>query len=412
MPHHHWIPSSYLSRFSENPKLGRRARLAIFDKKQNKYFYANAGDIAKKSKYYTLTAKELPDPDVLEKSWAGYEGNLPSSLDKLIDGSIDAIEWLHTIIPFVAGLFVRGPDFEARMKIRGKDVLESPEFMKYISADNTNWQRESEFQRIMGILTAAKWVVCEKMGPGPFITNDKGWCPVPVSLDLVPAIAVPLDTKHLLHIYPQKIGPIIYSKEGKWKPIIQYQKITPESDAIFYGMINAFSEYFVIGPTELSLNVMSKTKTPWSKSNEEYDIWTLGFSNLHEMTAHELLWHRISSAMTRSPNEEGPWDFAIELDRLIKLKRWIPRSITIPFGNPILPPSIIRDGNIIFACLYEVPGITSKRSSGQESFRINYNPELIRFLFPYSLFPSEMKARGLSRPKGWPDIFGHSWLHE
>lgn len=89
---------------------------------------------------------------------------------------------------------------------------------------------------------------------------------------------------------------------------------------------------------------------------EPYDI---KFPDSSVLRAHEFLWHHLVSALKYGPtSKEAIWDFELNFE---EIKRdWNP-GIIFPANVPAFPPGLVRDQDIIIACMYEIPGVTSER---------------------------------------------------
>jgi len=107
----HYLPAAYVGRFSAATNGGLRdRRLIINDRRAPAPFAHTAQKVAFQAGLY-----DLPEPD---SGWLGehidlwgYESGLPQALDQIATSPIlDAVVWMECLIPFVAGLFSRGPD--------------------------------------------------------------------------------------------------------------------------------------------------------------------------------------------------------------------------------------------------------------------------------------------------------------
>ena len=140
----HYLPATYLACFSTEDKPERRTRLlAGGDKKDKNIFTSPASKVCGINDLYTL--KNYPDnPELIDSMWSFYEKGLALAIDQLITGTIPAITWANTLIPFVTSLLVRGPDFNKRFEGRIKNLG----INRTISPDNTNFARLLENQRL------------------------------------------------------------------------------------------------------------------------------------------------------------------------------------------------------------------------------------------------------------------------
>lgn len=117
MPFDHYIPASYLGRFSsEEDRPRRRRRLWIADQQQGRVLWQAAETICGARDFYSVSSSL--DPRLIDKMWTSYEPDLNRALDRLITGQLDAAQWLKTLVRFVAALLVRGPDFDVRFNAR------------------------------------------------------------------------------------------------------------------------------------------------------------------------------------------------------------------------------------------------------------------------------------------------------
>ena len=94
----------------------------------------------------------------MDSVWGGYESRFAVALDGLISGSLDAAIWLRVLVPFVAGVLVRGPDFNHRFTRRTQGFQFTPD------KDNINSVRLLELQRLLAPVLAARWQVFKTNG--------------------------------------------------------------------------------------------------------------------------------------------------------------------------------------------------------------------------------------------------------
>lgn len=167
----HYLPATYIGLFSSQDTLPRRNRLVYAgDRKQDKIIKAPAGKLARVKDFYGLR-EEGVDPSLIDDVWAEYESNLAGALDNLINGTVDGLTWARTLVPFVACLLVRGPDFNVRFDRRINELgIET-------SDEQTNMARIFELQRLLGPVAVADWIMSNVHGEGDLITNDLGFAP-------------------------------------------------------------------------------------------------------------------------------------------------------------------------------------------------------------------------------------------
>jgi hypothetical protein len=122
----HYLPAAFLARFSYEKSMPmRNRRVWVLRAGQTRAHPQRAEKVGFVNNLYYLRSPGFSSPDIVDETWQGYEQRLGDALDILLDRSvpsIDAETWLRVLVPFVAGLFVRGPEF--------KKQYESGEMMK------------------------------------------------------------------------------------------------------------------------------------------------------------------------------------------------------------------------------------------------------------------------------------------
>jgi hypothetical protein len=85
----------------------------------DRVFPARASEVARRRGLSLLEEPLIPggqgwDPKLIDSSLGAYERGLPGAIDALIQDELeplDPVVWLAKLVPFVAGLFVRGEEF-------------------------------------------------------------------------------------------------------------------------------------------------------------------------------------------------------------------------------------------------------------------------------------------------------------
>jgi len=114
----HYLPASYLGGFSLQSQGKLRERpVCVLRRNDGGPFVTKAEGIGWKRGLDI----EPDDPTrdgfkSFEEVWGSYESLLPEAICELVGsaGSMAAELWLLALVPFVGGLFARGPDFERR----------------------------------------------------------------------------------------------------------------------------------------------------------------------------------------------------------------------------------------------------------------------------------------------------------
>ena len=138
----HYLPASFIGRFSNEKKGSLRERTVwVLEKGTSRSVERKAEDIGYLFNFYLLNGTQAIPDSSIDDIWGAYEKKLNSALTALSDfrqKSIDANTWLRVLVPFVAGLFVRGPEFVDRFNERAviKGVYQS-------GFGDENWRKDN-----------------------------------------------------------------------------------------------------------------------------------------------------------------------------------------------------------------------------------------------------------------------------
>ncbi len=342
----HYLPATYLASFSSENTLPRRDRmLVVGDLQKGRSFRSKAGNIAAEQNFYTIPAK-TGDPRIIDKVWGDYEAGFSNALEALIGGTIDAITWARVIIPFVAGILVRGPDFNQRFGFRLKGLRLSK------GRENTNIARLLELQRLFAPVIAARWQVLAAQGEEDIITNDIGFVAFENMNSAELGISIPLTRHNVLTLIPRRARPIVIVKENNWYPIIEYSNLSPDDHNHLNSTLVANARRFIFGSNETAISSFFGNKYETRLVPEPGE---LGFISGPLAVLHEFTWHRLVSVLSKSPLSQDAWSFAFDWQAISN--GWAP-PIYFPDNLPEFPPSLKRDGDMITVSLYDVPGFT------------------------------------------------------
>lgn len=348
MPLHHYLPASFLASFSSNISTDepRNRPLWAGDKQQNRVFRAPASRLGAEKNLYTIVASGH-DPQIVDDTWSGYEGGLSNAIEELLTCDVDAGTWARVLVPFVACMLVRGPDFADRFGRRlvslGIDDIDGG----YTPAANANVARLLELQRLLGPVAVAKWVVVRFPEDGSLLTNDLGCAQFVNHARAEGGMAIPLGPSYALTIVPRTEGRVAVARSGEWFPDIEYVDAPPGDRESLNQAVSAAAQRFIFGPDEEFVDGWLQTATPAPSPPEPGQ---LGFIGGTLALAHEFTWHRLAPALERDPSDGDPWDF--QLDREKVVRSWSPR----PFFEPSLPESSLalrREGASIIAEFYD-----------------------------------------------------------
>jgi hypothetical protein len=130
---HHYVPRCYLKGFSV-PRKGK-PQVHVFDKVLRKAFATAIDNVALERDFNTVKVDGL-EPDAFEKAMASFEGELASSLERIIAAqSLENMDDRATLLNFITFLALRNPrqremmrDFHERVAKRIMNVaLATPE---------------------------------------------------------------------------------------------------------------------------------------------------------------------------------------------------------------------------------------------------------------------------------------------
>jgi tetratricopeptide (TPR) repeat protein len=325
MPKHHYLPATFLANFSLDTEKQPRRKSVIFqgDKKTKEIKEVTAESVGKINNLYTLLDYKK-DPETIDKIWKDYEYKLNITIPRLIVGhDLDAKTWIRFLVPFVACMLVRGPDFNIRFENRIKSILGEYYSEEFNNKDNTNGARVLELQRLLFPVAAAKWIVINTQGLEPLLTNDLGYCPFihPQTIDY--GMAIPLNVNHVLAISPRKNGEIIRFYGGKWRPIIHYRAGSFGNHEDLNRSIVSMAQRFVFSPTR---ELLEKYLPQFQNHPRPIEPEQLGFIDGYHSRAYEFTWHRLAIFLEENINNDESGDgFPLKWD--LYINGWNPPVI-------------------------------------------------------------------------------------
>jgi tetratricopeptide (TPR) repeat protein len=343
MPLQHYLPAVYLAGFSNQSTTPSRERnIFVGDKQTGKIFQSKASNVGCVNNLYTLIDQSKDGNSIdIDMIWSKYETRLEKAFEDLIGRSSNANDWSCILVPFATCLLVRGPDFIHRFNSRflGMNLP--------ISADNANRARILELQRLLGPISAAKWIVMKTRGDGLLFTNDLGYCPFRTPEDKEIGLAIPINPHFILGIIPKKERVVINYREGNWYPLIKYVTLNPGNHIHFCYEIAKFAQRFIFGPDKLTIKkYLNEERAPlFAVEFSQKDI-----INPRMARAHEFTWHRLVSTLGKTPETPDIDEFKIDWDFLAK--GWAP-PVFFADNLPEFPPSLHRIGSSIKISFYD-----------------------------------------------------------
>jgi tetratricopeptide (TPR) repeat protein len=343
---HHYLPATYLALFSSNKTTlpMRKRPLFVGDKRTGRIREAPAANLGAINNLYTLI-NDSTHPEQVDQTWSDYEQRLPQAIQNLIADHVDAETWLRILVPFVACMLVRGPDFDLRFTRRLRALGLGPTGTP-VTPDNTNGARLFELQRLLGPVAAAKWIVVSIQG-GPLLTSDLAYTPFVHPRSGDSGMAIPLGQSHVLAIVPQQGRTVLMARGNKWIPVIHRVRAAAHEQTGLNKAIAANAQRFLFGPNAETISAfLLAGHTPGLPPEPEQ----LGFISGPLAVAHEFTWHRLVSAIAKPPSDLKQWDFA--LDWKTVAAGWHP---PVFFAMNLLefPPALHRKGPRISVRFYD-----------------------------------------------------------
>jgi hypothetical protein len=297
MPLQHYLPATFLAHFSMETSGARRDRvLAAGDKLIGNAFSAKASRLAGENDLYTLTSSQL-DPLIVDRSLSGYEANLSTAIDQLIQRDLTTMAWATTLVPFIAGLLVRGPDFNARFDTRITQLG-----IKTLP-DNTNIARLMEFQRLLAPVAAAQWIVLAIQSDDPMITSDIGHAPFANPELHHFGMAVPIGLSHILVVMPTARRTLAIGVGGSWYPTIDYSFSSGQNHVELNRVLATRARRFIFGPDPSIINSYLR----YHGNAPPLEPAQMGFIDGFYAMLHDLDWHRLISALGIPPKSDGQY---------------------------------------------------------------------------------------------------------
>jgi hypothetical protein len=342
MPRHHYLPAVYLGNFSSESKTKLRSRhLFVKDLSNDRIFYTKIENIGCIKNIYT---------EIVDSIWAVYETDLHKAIQCLINGTLNATTWARILVPFVAGILVRGPEFDARFNKRIEWLKDIP-----LAENNTNGARIMELQRLLAPMLAANWIVMKKRGKENFIINDNGYIPYRDGPSGQTGYAIPLTQDYILGFLPNLIKPIAYKENNIWLPVIHYVNLDINNHVGFNESSVQFAKKFIYGDSKKLLEKYSK-KSIYNEINMP-EPGQVGFIDGKMAIIHEFTWHKFVSALESDQINKDSIDFDFNFDVL--KNGWCPPLI-FPINLPGFKPGLEKIKNAIFVNLYIPPDSVMK----------------------------------------------------
>jgi hypothetical protein len=358
MPLDHYMPAAFIASFAEQIALRRRESvIEVGDVLTGKSFQSKAGSIGAQHNFYTLqdpvtwSPSKQPNLRLIDDVWQAYEGDLTEALDDLRTGNLTALRWARTLVPFVAAMLVRGPDFNRRFESRpvieavrdaGRADLPIP--------DNTHGARLIELQRLLGSVAAADWIVSTIGDDGKLITNDVGHVPTQDKTTGQLGILIPLSSQSMLTVLPNRQNIIAIKRLGTWYPNIRYMTVGRDWALGINNLVAFRAQRFVYGENKTLIAQAMASLPRQHTPGRPIEPADLGFLTGIDAVVHEFTWHRLISFLMNPSHTEANEQFDIDWN-LIALG-WHP-PVMFALNLPMFPTALRRSGDVLAVDFYD-----------------------------------------------------------
>jgi hypothetical protein len=238
-----------------------------------------------------------------------YEKALPHAISTLAIGGahqLSAEIWLRVLVPFVASLFVRGPEFNRRFESRSP-IRDLQAFYGLTGfRDNTNMARLMEMQRLLFPIMCAEWTLAFCGGSGTLVTNDIGYSLLIDPASGEPAYVVPLCPSMTLKLNKGRSCLQMCWTGERWAMQgIAHATLFPEGVTNVNTSMAAMAIREIYGPTEA---VVESCTSSWRSANR-VPVPTPGplylTMDARTMQNQELTWHRMVSVLAGPPQPDA-----------------------------------------------------------------------------------------------------------
>ena len=328
----HYLPATFLAGFSMEEAGPRRKRpIAVGDKLEQKCFVQRAENVGWMRNLYS---------DDIDRTWSDIEARLAPALDELVEGTIDALTWAGTLVPFAASVLVRAPEFDRRMEKRIEQILgdqaDGTEF-------NTGAARSLEMQRILAPIMAAHWIVSSVAGEGELITNDAGFVGFQAPEVGARGIAIPLGRHHVLQLVPSDSRGIVVARGGLWYPLITHNKLRAGNHTDLNETATKGADRFVYGSNRQDVGRFLSTY-PFS-GGQSPEPGLFGFVGKELARRNEFSWHWLVSILSKPVDDRDVWVSGIDWKAVASQWKCI---VVFPLNQQMGTPGLTRVGDTIF----------------------------------------------------------------
>lgn len=272
----HFLPAAYIGGFSTNTTEKSRDRPVWVNDRTSGISRQPAREVA-----YVTGLYDLPDPN---PDWLGdtidlwkYENKLSTALRQLADVRVfDARLWIHNLVPFVAGLFSRGPDANGGVNGEGRII---------------------QFQEHLAPVMVADWTVLQF--PEPVLpTSDRALAPARTSAGH--GYVVPISPTSALLLTRSTGRQLAFFKKNRWFVRVAHAQASPADQRAVINGLASFALSGIYGPTRESVADLASASI--GSANR---VWPTLIVNEREcdLVCHVYDYFRVASALAVVPSQ-------------------------------------------------------------------------------------------------------------
>jgi hypothetical protein len=268
----------------------------------------------------------------LEEHWQSFEGPLSAALDELClaEDLLDARTWLHVLVPYVASQLVRGPEFADRMANRFK----SDELQRR-ARESVAGSRLLEIQRILPLVTIARWHVLRAHEGLPFVLNDRGWAIWQRPGDATASLVFPLTPDSALQVFPTTGRIVLFPFPGRWFAGTKSVQLTSIETASVRQATAQFAWREIYGSIESAVLDVGELATVPATEEPNRLFYPHGAVRV----PGEFDWHRLAQFLVKPQPIERLFDPTLDFELLASLPH-VP-VLNLPTNTPSMETSAI-----------------------------------------------------------------------
>jgi len=333
----HYIPAAILGLFSRETGNSLRKRRVAVQLRSGPAFMCAAQNIGFENHLYRVDGPSL----TVDGAWAGIESQMPNAIASLEAREvISARTWLRVLVPYVASLFIRGREFQARFNQRfvssmkgsnGEDTGTnrglSLTVADLLTKSNANGARVIEFDRLLAPVLTANWVVSHVPRGYSTVQNEIGLAGTLDRAEGEFGWLVPLSARTALSIFPRERREVVRWTGHRWVANIGHWDVPNSAMPGFNESIASAAQQFIIGrdlPTVTSLEYAVTRPVEQAHLLEQWPFTS------RELLSNAQQWHRIVSRTHRERPPEilhADTDISLKLDWKAIGEDWHPGVI-------------------------------------------------------------------------------------